>query len=211
MIFFSFVPLYNEKSFLQRLEHFAKGMHKGCMSPTINVVVLKATFLALFGVKEEEEESFFFSIKNNIKSKVRAPSCHNWIYKLKQFFAKEFVQKLNRLNNSIPCLDHVKLSSKVPWVVGTLYQLGVETWLFLVVGIWDFEDAFKVVNKLGNLFVVFIFCAMDFFPFVYPPNKKHFFFLFKNQQQQELVKLKLIENKILLRGSKQPLEMKTKG
>jgi hypothetical protein len=41
------------------LEHFAKGMHKGCMSPTINVVVLKATFLALFGVKEEEEESFF--------------------------------------------------------------------------------------------------------------------------------------------------------
>jgi hypothetical protein len=81
MIFFSFVPLYiyiyNEKSFLQRLEHFAKGMHKGCMSPTINVVVLKATFLALFGVKEEEEESFFFSIKNNIKSKVRAPSCHH--------------------------------------------------------------------------------------------------------------------------------------
>lgn len=102
-----------EKSFLQRLEHFAKGMHKGCMSPTINVVVLKATFLALFGVKEEEEESFFFSIKNNIKSKVRAPSCHHWIYKFKQFFAKEFVQKLYRLNNSIPCLDHVKLSYKV--------------------------------------------------------------------------------------------------
>jgi hypothetical protein len=34
----------------------------------------------------------------------------------------------------------------------------------------------------------------------------------KNQQQQEqLGKLKLIENKILLRGSKQALEMKTKG
>ncbi len=33
----------------------------------------------------------------------------------------------------------------------------------------------------------------------------------KNQQQQQLGKLKLIENKILLRGSKQPLEMNTKG
>ncbi len=81
----------------------------------------------------------------------------------------------------------------------------------MVVGIWDFEDAFKVVNKLGKLFVVFIFCAMDFFPFVYPPNQKNKFKKYIYQQQQELVKLKLIENKILLRGSKQPLEMKTKG
>jgi hypothetical protein len=43
------------------------------------------------------------------------------------------------------------------------------------------------------------------------PQKKKKIKKKKNQQQQQLGKLKLIENKILLRGSKQPLEMNTKG
>jgi len=49
-------------------------------------------------------------------------------------------------------------------------ELKLDSW---VLGFGDVEDAFKVVNnKLAKLFVVFIFCAMDFFPFVYPPNQK---------------------------------------
>lgn len=80
--------------------------------------------MALFGVKEEEEETFF-SIKNNINSKV-SPIMPPLNLQVQTSFAKEFVQKLNRLNNnSNPTLDHVKLFYKVPWVVGTLYQLGI--------------------------------------------------------------------------------------
>lgn len=51
-------------------------------------------------------------------------------------FAKEFVQKLTRLNNSNPTLDHVKLFYKVLWVVGTLYHLGIGSWN-LTLGCWD--------------------------------------------------------------------------
>jgi hypothetical protein len=51
-----------------------------------------ATFLALFGVKEEEEESFF-SIKNHIKSKV-SPIMPPLNLQVQTIFAKEFVQNL---------------------------------------------------------------------------------------------------------------------